>query len=146
MVERPASAVTDGGLERALRSRGLRATPQRRMVADTVADLGHATPDQVCERVQARAPALSRSTVYRTLELLEEIGVVTHTHLSHGASTYHLAGQADHLHLVCRGCGSVEEADLSLAAELDVAVRREHGFRCDVTHLSLHGLCRGCAT
>jgi Fur family ferric uptake transcriptional regulator len=145
MVERAAGASADVGLEQALRSRGLRATPQRRLVADAVADLGHATPDQVCARVQALAPALSRSTVYRTLELLEEIGVVTHTHLSHGASTYHLAGQADHLHLVCRGCGGVEEAALTLAAALDDAVRREHGFHCDVTHLSLHGLCRRCA-
>lgn len=136
--------AADDALERVLRARGLRATPQRRMVADAVAELVHATPDQVCERVNARAPALSRSTVYRTLELLEDLGVVTHTHLSHGALTYHVAGQADHLHLVCRRCGAIEEADLSLADDLDARVRAAHGFRCDITHLSLHGLCRRC--
>lgn len=146
MADRSDPKAAGVGLERALRSRGLRATPQRRMVADAVGLLGHATPDQVCERVQEAAPALSRSTVYRTLELLEEIGVVTHTHLSHGASTYHLAGEADHLHLVCRGCGAVEEADLELATDLAVRVRSRHGFDCDVTHLSLHGLCGRCSS
>ncbi len=136
----------DDALERALRARGLRATPQRRMVAEAVRALGHATPEQVCDHVQEVAPALSLSTVYRTLELLEDLGVVTHTHLSHGASTYHLAGLNDHLHLVCRQCGGIEEADLVMAADLDVQVRRHYGFQCDVTHLSLHGLCRRCAT
>ncbi len=146
MSERAAPTEDNNGLEQSLRDRGLRATPQRRMVADAVAELGHATPEQVCERVQALAPALSRSTVYRALDLLEELGVVTHTHLSHGASTYHLAGHADHLHLVCRDCGAVEEAELSLAAELDERVRAVHGFTCDMAHLSLHGLCRRCRT
>jgi Fur family ferric uptake transcriptional regulator len=134
-----------GALELALRARGLRATPQRRMVADAVRELGHATPEQVCDRVQRVAPALSLSTVYRTLELLEELGVVTHTHLSHGATTYHLAGLDDHLHLVCRQCGGIEEADLAMVTQLDAEVLRRYGFRCDVGHLSLHGLCRECA-
>jgi Fur family ferric uptake transcriptional regulator len=131
-------------LEQALRARGLRATPQRRMVADAVLALGHATPEQVCARVQASTPALSLSTVYRTLELLEELGVVTHTHLTHGASTYHVTGHDDHIHLVCRRCGGIEEADLAVAHHLDADVRTRYGFRCDVSHLSLHGLCARC--
>lgn len=119
---------------------------QRRLVAEAVSALGHATPEQVCERVQQSAPALNLSTVYRTLELLEELGVVSHTHLTHGASTYHAHSAEEHLHLVCHRCGAVAEADLDLATALAAAVESEHGFRTELRHLSLHGLCRECAS
>jgi Fur family transcriptional regulator, ferric uptake regulator len=132
-------------LDDALRARGMRATPQRRLVLDAVAGLGHGTPEQVCERVQRVAPSLSLSTVYRTLELLEELGVVTHTHLGHGAPTYQPADHADHLHLVCRRCGQVGEADVEHAHALAGAVLAGQGFVTDLSHLSLHGLCAACA-
>lgn len=134
-----------GDLDAVLRSRGLRATPQRRFVLDALERLGHATPEQVGEQVQAVAPSLSPSTVYRTLELLEELGVVTHTHLGHGAPSYHLAAHADHIHLVCRRCGSVQDADVSRAQQLADEVAARHGFVTDVAHLSLDGLCATCA-
>jgi Fur family ferric uptake transcriptional regulator len=134
-----------GDLDAVLRSRGLRATPQRRFVLDALERLGHATPDQVCEQVQAVAPSLSPSTVYRTLELLEELGVVTHTHLGHGAPSYHLATHADHIHLVCRRCGAVQDADVSRAQQLADEVLARYGFATDVGHLSLDGLCSACA-
>lgn len=131
-------------LDEALRARGLRATPQRRLVLEAVEALGHATPEQVCERVQLTAPAVSLSTVYRTLELLEELGAVGHAHLGHGAPSYHPAAHADHFHLVCRRCGYIAEADLTDAGELVDVVRRRYGFRTDASHLSLHGVCAGC--
>jgi Fur family transcriptional regulator, ferric uptake regulator len=132
-------------LDATLRARGLRATPQRRLVLEAVRDLGHATPEQVCEAVQRRAPAVSLSTVYRTLELLEDLGAVSHAHLRHGAPSFHLAEHADHFHLVCRRCGGIAEADLAQAAPLVAEVQRAYGFSTDVSHLSLHGLCTGCA-
>ena len=93
------------------------------------------------------APPVQRLTAFyaATVELLEELGVVSHTHLGHGSPTYHPASHADHLHLVCRGCGTVGEADLRHAAALAGAVRAEQGFVTDVSHLSLHGLCADCA-
>jgi len=133
-------------LAAALRARGLRATVQRRLVAEAVAALGHATPEQICERVQRSAPALNLSTVYRTLELLEDLGVVSHTHLTHGASTYHASDAEEHLHLVCHRCGAICEAEVALAADLAAAVEARHGFRTELRHLSLHGLCRECAS
>jgi Fur family ferric uptake transcriptional regulator len=137
--------VGDGdGLDELLRARGLRVTPQRRLVVDAVAGLGHSTPEQICERVQQELPSVNLSTVYRTLELLEDLGVVSHTHLGHGAPTYHPASHADHLHLVCRRCGGVEEADLRLAGALARGVAGEHGFVTDLGHLSLHCVCGGC--
>jgi len=134
-----------GDLDAVLRSRGLRATPPRRFVLDALERLGHGTPDQVWEQVQAVAPSLSPSTVYRTLELLEELGVVTHTHLGHGAPSYHLATHADHIHLVCRRCGDVQAADVRRAHQLADEVLARYGFVTDLGHLSLDGLCAACA-
>lgn len=86
-----------------LRAKGYRVTPQRQLVLEAVKDLEHATPEEICVKVRETARGVNISTVYRTLELLEELGMVTHTHLGHGAPTYHLAAEADHVHLVCRG-------------------------------------------
>ena len=136
-----------GALDRVLHERGLRATPQRRLVLQAIGELGHATPEQVCEHVQRQAGSgtLNLSTVYRALELMEKLGVVSHTHLSHGSPTYQVTDHVDHLHLVCRRCGSVTEADLALAQPLAAAVTAANGFQTDLAHLSLHGLCGSCA-
>ena len=74
-----------------LRARGYRLTPQRQLVLEAVADLGHATPEDIVTAVRRTASGINISTVYRTLELLEELGLVTHTHLGHGPPTYHAA-------------------------------------------------------
>jgi Fur family transcriptional regulator, ferric uptake regulator len=138
------SPVSASALDQVLRERGLRATPQRRLVLRAVSELGHATPEQVCEFVQGEAASLNLSTVYRALELLEGLGVVSHTHLQHGSPTYQVADHVDHLHLVCRRCGSITEADLELARPLAEVVAAGHGFSTDLSHLSLHGVCGDC--
>ena len=138
------SAASATALDQVLRERGLRATPQRRLVLRAVSELGHATPEQVCEFVQSESASLNLSTVYRALELLEGLGVVSHTHLQHGSPTYQVADHVDHLHLVCRRCGSITEADLALAGPLADSVAAGHGFRTDLSHLSLHGVCGQC--
>lgn len=138
------ASVSTEFLDRALRERGLRATPQRRMVLQAVSELGHATPEQVCEFVQAQSSSIDLSTVYRALELLEGLGLVSHTHLQHGSPAYQVAGHADHLHLVCRACGSITEADLGLAHAFATVVEQGTGFRTDLAHLSLHGVCGDC--
>jgi Fur family ferric uptake transcriptional regulator len=137
-------SVSTQKLDEALRERGLRATPQRRLVLQAVSELGHATPEQVCDFVEGHAASLNLSTVYRALELLEGLGVVSHTHLSHGSPTYQISDHVDHLHLVCRSCGSITEANLDLARPLAAAVNAQNGFRTDLAHLSLHGICANC--
>src|SRR3954453_15009723 len=97
-------------LDAVLRARGLRATPQRRFVLDALERLGHATPDQVWEQVQAVAPSLSPSTADRAPGPPGGLGAAAHPHLGHGAPSYHLAPHADHIHLVCRRCGDVQTA------------------------------------
>lgn len=132
-------------LSEALRRRGLRSTPQRRCVLDAVDELGHATAEQVAAHLQGNGPEVSLATVYRTLELLEDLGLVTHAHLEHGAPTYHSTRPREHLHLVCRQCGRVQEASAEHGHTLARRIRSEHGFRTDVRHLALHGLCSDCA-
>ena len=106
----------------------------------------HGTPDTVAARVAADGgQALPLSTIYRGLEALEELGVVSHTHLTHGAPTYHLAEHATHIHLVCLGCGSVAEAPVAAAREFVGNLRRAAGFDADVTHMAVQGWCADCS-
>ena len=129
----------------ALRARGHRLTPQRELVLDAVRELGHATPDQVLAHVQRTAEGVNASTVYRTLDLLEELDLVRHTHLGHGAPTYHFGGTADHFHTVCRECGAVTEVPTGAADSLAEQLRVDLAFETDMGHLTVFGRCARCA-
>ncbi|MFG2667862.1 Fur family transcriptional regulator [Streptomyces sp. NPDC048387] len=128
-----------------LRQRGYRLTPQRQLVLEAVDALEHATPDEILVEVRRTASGVNISTVYRTLELLEELGLVSHAHLGHGAPTYHLADRHHHIHLVCRDCTEVIEADLDIAADFTAKLRATFGFETDMKHFAIFGLCRQCA-
>lgn len=141
----PTSEHRDADWRTMLREKGYRLTPQRELVLAAVVTLRHATPEQVCAEVQATASGINISTVYRTLELLEELGLVKHAHLGHGAPSYHPAGHQQHLHLVCRDCGSVAEVDAAIAAPLTAQLRDEVGFSTDLEHFAIYGRCRACA-
>jgi Fur family ferric uptake transcriptional regulator len=136
--------VSDSSLAEVLRARGLRLTAQRQLVLEAVYDLGHATPEQLHTAVRGVAAGVNITTIYRTLELLEDLGLVTHTHLSHGSPTYHAAGGHQHVHLVCRSCGEVTEVEPTVLQPLVDQLARERGFRVDVGHVALFGDCRGC--
>ena len=131
--------------QHALRASGYRLTPQRQLVLEAVAELGHATPDDIVTAVRKTASGVNISTVYRTLELLEELGLVTHTHLGHGPPTYHAATDDDHVHLVCRVCGRVTETAPELVADVVTELASTEGFHADVRHLAIFGRCRDCA-
>jgi Fur family transcriptional regulator, ferric uptake regulator len=123
----------------ALRSRGYRLTSQRVRVLAALGELGHATPEGI-----AATGGVDLSTVYRTLELFEELGLVTHAHLGGGAPSYHLAAEEPHVHLVCRSCGDVAEAGPDLVAGLVERLERERGFAVDVAHIAVTGECAAC--
>jgi Fur family transcriptional regulator, ferric uptake regulator len=127
-----------------LRASGYRVTPQRQLVLEAVTKLNHASPEEIRAEVQQTAQGVNVSTIYRTLELLEHLGLVTHTHLGHGAPSYHLAAQAQHVHLVCRGCGQVTELAPEAARPLVTALEEQHGFETDLGHLTVFGTCRDC--
>jgi Fur family ferric uptake transcriptional regulator len=136
--------VSDSSLAEVLRAKGLRLTAQRQLVLEAVHELGHATPDQVHAKVSKVAAGVNITTVYRTLELLEELGLVTHAHLSHGAPTYHTVSEVQHVHLVCQACGGVTEVSSGTLAPLAQALDAEHGFLIDIGHVALFGVCAGC--
>ncbi|MBW0119503.1 Fur family transcriptional regulator [Pseudonocardia abyssalis] len=119
-------------------------TPQRQLVLDAVRELGHATPEQICGQVQKVAPAVNITTIYRTLDLLEKLGVVRHTHLGHGAPNYS-EQEHQHVHLVCHECGAVVETPSDLMNGLASQLHDIAGFELDVTHVALSGRCRDCA-
>jgi Fur family transcriptional regulator, ferric uptake regulator len=127
-----------------LRASGYRVTPQRQLVLEAVARLEHATPEDIYDDVRLTARGINVSTVYRTLELLEQLGLVTHTHLSHGAPSYHLAGDSEHVHLVCSQCERVTQVERSAVRTLVTALEESHGFKTDVGHLTVFGLCAQC--
>lgn len=131
-------------LTKQLKAKGYRLTPARQLVLSAVCELEHATPDAICAQVQRTASSVNLSTVYRTLELLEQLGLVTHTHLGHGAPIYHAAAEQQHLHLVCRVCGRVTEAHTAVADPLVEKLRVEQGFEIDVAHFAIFGCCAEC--
>ena len=127
-----------------LRSHGLRMTPQRRaIVAEIMAANGHISPADVARRVRDRVPGVNPSTIYRTLDLLEEVGVLSHTHLESGAE-YHRSSEGQHVHLICSRCGSDDSLSLGEARQLRDLLGAHHGFAPDLTHFAISGLCRTC--
>jgi Fur family ferric uptake transcriptional regulator len=127
-----------------LHSLGYRLTPQRQLVLQAVEKLGHATPDEILAEVQQHASAVNVSTIYRTLEVLEELGLVRHTHLSDRAPTYHSVTDHVHFHLVCRNCHRVISVDPEVLAPFASRLREEQGFVIDVGHLAIFGECVEC--
>lgn len=133
-------------LGESLRAHGMRMTPQRSRIIAAVRALGHTTPDGLAAAVgQDGGPALSLSTIYRNLEALEEVGVVSHTHLDHRSPTYHLADHAEHLHLVCMSCGKVIESEVAAADAFVGNLLDRHGFVADVRHMAIQGWCDACS-
>jgi Fur family ferric uptake transcriptional regulator len=131
-----------------LRAEGLRLTSQRERVLAAVAALSHGTPEEIGARLRADAgpdgAAPDTSTVYRTLELLERLGLVWHTHLGKGAPVYH-AAEHPHLHVVCQVCGEVSSVDPTLLEAAAERLAADLGFTVDVGHVALSGTCRACA-
>jgi Fur family transcriptional regulator, ferric uptake regulator len=127
-----------------LRERGFRLTAQRELVLAAVDRLGHATPDEVHAEVRRHSSAVNLSTVYRTLEVLEGVGLVRHAHLSDRAPTYHSVRDGEHFHLVCRNCQRVRSVDPEQAAPFLARLDTEFGFVADVGHLTVFGECRTC--
>jgi Fur family ferric uptake transcriptional regulator len=130
--------------DKELRARGYRVTPQRQLVLEAVTKLEHASPEEIWEDVQQTASGVNISTIYRALELLEQLGLVTHTHLGHGAPRYHLAAEADHVHLVCSSCGRITQVPPDEVSALVTALDEDHGFQTDVGHLTVFGRCAEC--
>jgi len=119
-------------------------TPQRRaIVADIMSTAGHISPSVVARRVRERVPGVNPSTVYRTLALLEELGVLAHAHSESGPES-HRSAEGQHVHLMCSRGGAEDSLSMAEANSLKQLIRRHGGFSPDLTHFAISGLCAEC--
>ena len=115
------------------RERGLRWTPQRRAVVEVLAETaGHVTGAELVERCRARDAQTIPSTVYRTLDVLEELGLVRHGHGADGREEYHVNAASEHGHLYCSTCGGSWEIRDSASDRIVSALAETEGFEVDV--------------
>ena len=129
-----------------LRRRGLRLTPQRKMVFSILeSSEGHLSAEEIYSLVQARYPRINISTVYRNLETLKQLGLITVTDLGEGRLRYHYGEKGHHHHLICEKCGAVSELDESLLQPLKKELRRQYDFEADLSHLAIFGRCQKCS-
>jgi Fur family ferric uptake transcriptional regulator len=127
-----------------LRARGLRWTPQRRALLDVLRETdGHVTGAELVELCRERDAETTPSTVYRTLDVLEELGIVRHSHGRDGREEFHVAPTSEHGHATCERCGAVLELDAGDVGGLTTSLRRR-GFNVDLSHLAVGGSCREC--
>jgi Fur family ferric uptake transcriptional regulator len=146
-ISRPGTAATEG-IVAMLRANGGRVTPAKRMTVEVLVAAGehrHLSAEQIAAEVRDRLPDVAESTIYRNLTALEELGVVTHVHLGHGPSTFHLTNQA-HRHLVCDHCETVIEVPSYEFTELTRHIKDVYGFTISDEHFAILGECQTCLT
>ena len=127
-----------------LTEKGMRLTPQRRLILDILHDSGnYLTAKEILDYVHARVSGVNKSTIYRTLELLEELGCVFKSELG-DRYIYHHAEEGHHNHLVCSACGKNIDCDEDIFLPVEVALDEKYGFKIDSTHMVMRGLCNDC--
>ncbi len=128
-----------------LRKKGYRLTPQRVLVIEALhhAD-GHISAEEIYQELHNRYPYANISTVYRTLELLKKLNLVTETDFGEGRVRYHVAEKGHHHHLVCRSCGKIVDLKESALYSLRETLLRDYSFEADLRHLAIPGRCESC--
>jgi Fe2+ or Zn2+ uptake regulation protein len=139
------STSVETTLASALRERGQRVTPQRLAIARIVAELDrHVTAEHVFGELSRRMPGVSLPTVYATLELLEQLGLVRRVSLAAGSTVYD-GRVEEHHHLVCRRCGAIADIEAPVDRARLLAAAEASGFAPDYSEVVVSGLCAGCA-
>lgn len=127
-----------------LEQEGFKLTLQRRVILDAIHDAhAHLTAEDIIGYVQTRVPGVKRSTVYRTLELLDELGCVFKSEIS-GRFVYHHAEEGHHHHLLCRSCGRMVDCDENMFSPVEESLKSRYGFQADFKHMVVRGLCQVC--
>ena len=127
-----------------LKEKGFKLTPQRRLILEFIHDKDtHLTTEEIIKFVDARAPGVDKSTVYRTLDLLEESGCVLKSETG-GHFIYHHAEDGHHHHLVCRSCGRSIDCSEDIFSEVKNNLEEKYGFRADLKHMMVSGVCKEC--
>jgi len=135
-----------GNIISKLSEQGYRLTPQRMMILSAIENSdSHISAEEIYAQVMAKYPYVNISTVYRTLELLKRLGLVTETDLGEGRVRYHPADKGHHHHLVCTECGAIIDLDESVLFPLKSTLLREYKFSADLRHLAIFGRCANCS-
>ena len=125
--------------------KGQRITSQRRLLLDLLRQSeGHLDADELYRRAKEREPRLSLSTVYRSLRLFKELGLIEERHFLEEHHHYEARGEAEHHHVVCRGCGKVIEFECPVASKMKRDVSRQTGFEISGVEVSMEGYCERC--
>lgn len=133
------------GLRKAFQEAGLRLTTQRRIIVEVLKESEeHLEADTIHHRARLQAPGLSLATVYRTLALLKEMGLVEEHRLGKGHSHYEAVQREPHYHFTCQRCGKVIEFDAALIGRVRRDLSEREGVRITNCHLHLNGYCREC--
>jgi len=128
-----------------LSERGYRLTPQRLMILSAIENSDdHISAEEIYAQIITRYPYVNISTVYRTLDLLKELGLVTETDLRQGRVRYHPADKGHHHHLVCQECGAIIDIDESTLARLKDVLLHRYDFDAWLRHVAIFGLCGNC--
>ena len=128
-----------------LRENGHRLTPQRMLVIEILHDAErHISAEEIYRQLHRRYPYANISTVYRTLELLKELDLVTEADFGEGRVRYHVAEKGHHHHLVCQSCGKIIDLEEPALHPLKDTLLREYGFAADLRHLAISGKCGDC--
>jgi Fur family ferric uptake transcriptional regulator len=134
-----------GTAAESLRDEGYRLTPQRLMILDIIYDSrGHFSAEEIHQRVRQQYPFVDISTVYRTVNLLKKLRLITETDLGGGCVRYERLERGRHHHLVCRQCATSFSLEHNVLAPLEERLLREYGFAADLDHFAIFGLCRKC--
>ncbi|MDD6795828.1 MAG: Fur family transcriptional regulator [Clostridiaceae bacterium] len=136
-------------LKENLKKKGCKLTPQRRAIVDTIVDNEgkHLTAEEIYDEVKKDCPDIGLATVYRTIIILEEIGVVSKLQLNDGCSRYEIVHSDErhkHHHLICQKCNAVIEVEEDLLDELEEKIENEYGFKILDHSVKFYGLCSDC--
>jgi Fe2+ or Zn2+ uptake regulation protein len=140
------AAMTSGSELAALLHRaGYRATPQRLLIAEALQqDQGHVSASELAARVQATYPYVDVSTVYRTAAVLVRLGLAYEFRAGPGEVGYEWATAEPHDHLICSRCRSIEQIVHKPLAEVTSTILDGYGFRADLLHCTIFGICHAC--
>ena len=134
-----------GNIAQKLANLGYRMTPQRAMILSAIENSeNHISAEEIYSQVVAEYPQVNISTVYRTLDLLKQLNLVTDTDFGGGQIRYHAGHKGHHHHLVCQECGTIIDLDESALFGLKDYLKSNYEFTADLRHLAIFGYCKKC--
>ncbi len=133
-----------------LKEKGYKLTPQTRSILDEIIknEGSHLTTEEIYDLVKVNCPEIGLATVYRTVQLLEEMGVLYKLDLDDGCSRYELCDEDEshqHHHLICQNCGKVIEVEGDLLEELEQGIEKKYNFKIKNHSLKFYGICDNCS-